>query len=488
MSTKTFQVVKNLSVRDNPGLNTNREEQGLTAGMTIEVDPNSRREVDGFIWWQHSAGWSAERKADGSAVFMEAITPETPTTTEPITPDQPAEPEEVYFAVKTRVKIRMSAGTSGITVEDTYLEPNTVVTVKPNSRVELNGFVWWQHDLGWSASQSADGSTVFLEQVDSPDAVPTASTEPEEPEKTDAPVAVKGSRTGTFSREFRVMLNVNVRDEPGLHGDILPDQLQSGVIIEVDPDSRTEKDGWVWWQHQFGWSAGSNLDSSRVFFGDPNAPVPGSAESMGSSSGVAATDGTISIDSLPQRNALFTRLPVELNLTAWVQYFGNTNFAYTDGGKWGYDGFSQGLHSGFDFGNGTNNYHGAIPVYAGVSGTFVRNNRYGVAVQSGEYLVIYQHVSETNSYVKNNQVWPHTQIGILDPSYGTNRHLHLEVRYKGERYIINPLLLMPEAMRNSLLTNFTRYDMSSANGWSKWQTPLDQPIIVLGGPVIGPRA
>lgn len=492
MSTKTFKVVKPLSVRKTASLNADRVGDGFQPGTVITVDANSRTEADNFVWWQHDQGWSAERKTDGTAVLMEEVA--APAASEPATSPPTSsnnEDDVVHFYVHQPVKVRMSPG--GPEVPDTRLQSNTTIEAVPGSRTVVGRFVWWQHDLGWSPAESTDGTKVFMVQISSPhEAPPELETAPDAAEDEDEatpppPAAVKEGRTGTVRRSFRVMIEVKIRKDPGLNGEELEERLQPGVVVEVDKDSRTEVDGFVWWQHDKGWSAGSNLAGSSVFFGDPDAPAPGSTESQGSSAGVSSTDGTISVDQLPQRNALFTRLPVDINQTAWVQYFGNTNFAFEEGGKWGYASFAQGLHSGFDQGNGTNNFNGAIPVFAGVSGTFIRNNQYGVVVQSGQYEVIYQHVSETTSYNKGGQVKPGTQIGILDPSYGSNRHLHLEVRYKG-KYIVNPLLMMPEAMRQSLLSRFTRYDMCSANGWTQWQTPMDQPIIVLGGPVIGPTA
>ena len=503
MSTKTFKVVKPLSVRETASLNAARVGDGFQPGTVITVQANTRTEADGFVWWQHDQGWSAERKADGSAVLMEEVAQATAAAT-PATTPAPATttstPSDVtYFYISKFVRVRMSAGLNGTPVPDVMLQPDTTIETVPGSRTELDGFIWWQHDRGWSASQSTDGSQTFMEQIDSPHQPPPsyfasldAQGNPPAAEETtddDQPAAaVKVGRTATVNREFKVSISVKIRKSPGLGGEELEERLEPGVVVNVDPDSRTEADGFIWWKHDKGWSAGSNLDGSTVFFTDPNAPDPGSKEAQGTADGVSATDGSISVDALPQRDGLFSRLPVDFNLTAWVQYFGNTNFAFKNGARWGYPAYAQGLHSGFDFGNATANYNPAIPCYAGVSGTFVRNNQYGVAVQSGEYLVIYQHLVNTDSYVKGGQVTPDTQIGILDPSFGSNRHLHLEVRYKGERYIINPLLMMPANMRDMLLNRFTNFDMSSANGWSKWLTPMDQPIIVLGGPVIGPTA
>lgn len=43
----------------------------LEATTVIEVDPDSRTEADGYVWWKHSAGWSAEKSLDGKLVFLQ---------------------------------------------------------------------------------------------------------------------------------------------------------------------------------------------------------------------------------------------------------------------------------------------------------------------------------------------------------------------------------------------------------------------------------
>jgi hypothetical protein len=44
----------------------------VEATTVIEVDPNSRTEADGYIWWNHSGGWSAEKSTNGQQIFLQA--------------------------------------------------------------------------------------------------------------------------------------------------------------------------------------------------------------------------------------------------------------------------------------------------------------------------------------------------------------------------------------------------------------------------------
>ena len=52
-----------------------------------------------------------------------------------------------------------------------------------------------------------------------------------------------------------IVVALNVRSAPGLDSRyILPNvQLRSGQKVIVDANSRTEKDGVVWWRHSAGW-------------------------------------------------------------------------------------------------------------------------------------------------------------------------------------------------------------------------------------------
>jgi hypothetical protein len=73
----------------------------------------------------------------------------------------------------------------------------------------------------------------------------------------------------------------------------------------------------------------------------------------------------------------------------------------------------------------------------------------------------------------------------------TQQHLHLEIRTDNQRYIVNPWLYFAESMRNQVFQKLPAegtYAFYKSSRWDRWQSPLDQPTIIRGGPVIGPRA
>jgi|GEM_PF-601492 len=43
----------------------------IEATTVIEVDPNSRTEADGYVWWKHAGGFSAEKSTNGQQVFLQ---------------------------------------------------------------------------------------------------------------------------------------------------------------------------------------------------------------------------------------------------------------------------------------------------------------------------------------------------------------------------------------------------------------------------------
>lgn len=275
-----------------------------------------------------------------------------------------------------------------------------------------------------------------------------------------------GGTPGPTKRFLVSTLVLNVRSEPSTDArTLLPgEQLRQGEQIEAQVNSRTERVGFVWWQHRTGWSAERKLDNSEVFLVDMNTP-------------------------LPPPPFIFERSPVGLDEMRWFYYYGNTVFAYRYGTQHNYNGYSQGLHGGLDYG-----HPGGIPIYAGVNGVFDYSgserafgpNRVDILI--GDYRIIYGHVSRPVSLARGTRVNPNTVVGTMD--YGA-QHMHLEIRYQNEAYILNPLQFMTEAMRNALISKFPPegiYDFYSSPRWQRWLTPLDQPTIIRGGPVIGPKA
>jgi murein DD-endopeptidase MepM/ murein hydrolase activator NlpD len=171
----------------------------------------------------------------------------------------------------------------------------------------------------------------------------------------------------------------------------------------------------------------------------------------------------------------------------WLYYYGNTVFAFRYGEQHNYNGYSQGLHGGLDFG-----HPGGVPVYAGVNGVWdglgsaFGPNRVDVVI--GDYRIIYGHLAKPANIARGTRIGPNTIVGEID--FGA-QHMHLEIRYQSQTYILNPFLFMTQQMRDNLISRFPPegdYAFYSSPRWRQWLTPLDQPTIIRGGPVIGPKA
>ncbi|MBZ0291812.1 MAG: hypothetical protein K8L99_04520, partial [Anaerolineae bacterium] len=80
VETKRFRVVTSvLNVRSQPELDSKYiTDAKLTRGDEITVEADDWIEQNGFVWWNHGAGWSAERSLETNIVFMEDLTPEIP--------------------------------------------------------------------------------------------------------------------------------------------------------------------------------------------------------------------------------------------------------------------------------------------------------------------------------------------------------------------------------------------------------------------------
>jgi murein DD-endopeptidase MepM/ murein hydrolase activator NlpD len=486
-SKKVFQVGDvEVKVRSAPGLG-GATLKYLPVGQTLEADPASRTEKDGYVWWQHDDGWSAERSVDGSEVFLLESAASAPPTKakKPDLKTKKLAGKKRFEIGSVPVRVRSAPNLQGTTVK--YLDAGTSLEVDAASRTEADNYVWWQHDDGWSAERSVDGSEVFFLES-APSAPPVKAKEP--PVKAKEPAA-KAKEPATKAKKpagkkrFQIgSVPVRVRDAPGLQGASLK-YLDAGTLLEVDATSRTEADNYVWWQHDDGWSAERSVDGKEIYLFEPGQAVSAPAVPSAAPVSVPLPEG----EELPLQGQVFKRLPVDLDQTHWWQYFGNNRFAHQiwqEGKRW-YQ-FSQGLHAGLDFGNSTTR---GVKVYAGVEGTFYKHGTDYYApnsmwVQVGDYLIIYGHLVNPGAFPVGQAVGPDTVMGEIQ--YGGQQHLHLEVRYGDE--IVNPLLLMPEDMRNSLFQKFppsAEYFYTDSS-WTKWQTPLDQPRLKVSGPLVGPHA
>jgi hypothetical protein len=119
-----------------------------------------------------------------------------------------------------------------------------------------------------------------------------------------------------------------------------------------------------------------------------------------------------------------------------------------------------------------------VCTYVGNQRSFTPNR---VDIQVGQYLVILGHLANPDTNLVGKSVTPDTVAGYISSEAG---HVHIEIR-RGSK-IVNPLTLIPEDLRNSLLARFSPANEFQPNN-GQWETPLDQPEIIIGGPLIGPR-
>ncbi|MEQ8677062.1 MAG: peptidoglycan DD-metalloendopeptidase family protein [Aggregatilineales bacterium] len=482
-----------------------------------QIDADSRTEADGYVWWQHAEGWSAEKSIDGAEMYLfpVAVTPSESSTT-----SAPEPSATVKFSVQIQVRVRSAPALSGEHIR--WIDPGSQVVVAADSRIEADGYVWWRHEAGWSAEKSTNGNLTFMTKIVAPVVTPTkpASTTvnqtikdaaqenavdstttstPQKPTTTTTPDKTAGMAEGLSKKAFTIINKVRVRSAATLSGEHVG-WLDPGITLEVDTDSRIETDGYIWWRHSSGWSAERNLENTLTFLAEPGS---GALIDVAVGSGALANingpfpsyiDG-VDINTFPKLNTLFARSPFDLNRVAFWQYYGNNRFSqkiWSQGKRW-YQ-FSQSLHAGLDYGVGSNT--GAVQVVAGVDGgSFVQHitNFYapnGLFVKVGDYTIIYGHVDKPRHFNPGDPINADTVIGeITFGGWDSTNHLHLEVRYKNT-YAVNPILLMSEEMRRSIMARWKPYEQYfySDNTWSKWLTPLDQPLIRLSGSVIGPNA
>ncbi|MBZ0299585.1 MAG: M23 family metallopeptidase [Anaerolineae bacterium] len=446
----------------------------LQRGAEIVVDADAWVDKNGFRWWFHGPGWSAELALDSGLAFMQDLTPEVARIGSPLVedpePEPPADSGESPVSGNTdipfkrfqalgRLKVRSQPGLAQRAISS-VLQAGEVIQPRADAWRELDGYVWWQHGTGWSAERSLDQRKRYMEDL-TPD---IARVEPGTPTPAPLPVPTvpwpKPLPT-TAQRYWVVALGVTIRDEPNTNA-IRTGRLRQGEELLINPASEVEADGYIWVRHADGWSTVRSLD--------------GKEENM------------LNIDALPLIGTLFQQTPVRLEDVEWAQYYGNTSFAYRYGKKKNYDSYSQGLHGGLDLGK-LSLAKANPPVFAAVEGLFDgRGKKFGpnrVDVLVGDYRIIYGHVGSPANLARRTSVIADTVMGVIE---NTQYHTHIEVRYRN-RYILNPLLLMPPALVEEFVGRFPPEDSTfvQTSTWNRWLTPLDQPVIRLGGEVIGPR-
>lgn len=421
------------------------------------------------------------------------------------------------------------------------LEATVIGRLAPNDEIEVlgkaheaDGFRWWQHNWrtaegqwvkAWSAECRLDAlpgtADVYMEKIDAL----TQETDP---------------RAKPVFRDFTPFIVVRppegiyVRKSPSQQSAIIGD-LVVGEIINAYACVVNPVDGLIWRQHDegrhmenrdlacgTGWSAegpanksfepfmvqhgdsfrrlvtpkpaGVRLDPIRPFKQHADDPINASI---------------LDVNQLPLRDAMFEKLPVEVGMI--IQQYGNTDQAFEEGTLRGYDEYSQGLHGGIDLYD-PDAIDGLVPVWAGVTGKIVKPHAFGprsvwVEVETEipklTYHVIYGHLHpETPLLEVGTRIDPGTKLGHIAtkqdlegfpgkfgdfPLRNMTPHVHLEIRYKAQTYILNPLLFFGNTHRDQL----AEFQTQNYQEWHKWQTPFDQPVILRGSKatvgLIGPR-
>lgn len=400
-----------------------------------------------------------------------------------------------FRIVNGPIFIRQEAGT-GATRTKEQLNNGQEILAEAASRTEKGNFVWWKHALGWSAERKLDNSEIYMVEV--------ITTIPEPTATEIAPAATEivpaTQQITPVPQFFRVVDGpIRIRQLPDTSALRVEAQLTQGQQIEVVAGSRTDNDGFIWWQHALGWSVEKTSDDKEVYMQaiDPAAD--------GGRNNTAVNTNTVPTLTLPsgktiERPVLFVQHPVALKDTVWIQYFGNTQFAYKlqferDPARQRMYYYCQSLHGGIDYGNNTP----GAPIVAGMTQGIIekveRNAKSyrpnAVRVTVGEFQVIYGHLGNVPpDLVEGMTVTPEMKMGEIE---ATQDHLHLEVRYKNT-WIINPLLFMSPELSGaftSKFSKFSQYFYSDAT-WTQWLTPFDQPVLKASTPdkavLLGPRA
>jgi hypothetical protein len=381
--------------------------------------------------------------AAGPAEFRGVSRVTIPGDTEPVVITQPTgDPVEYVVTAPSLAALSEPGSEPRLILESQRLTQNERFTAYPATRTDEEGvtYLLTGGDF-WVAEKRSDGSEVY---------------------------ALPASQIPTPTRKFFLVVTDSLRVRTGpsaSHPEAPGGSLARGTQVEVVPDSRTEAGDYAWWQHSRGWSAERKISSNSVYM------MPYDLDS--------------GID-LPEPPWRFERFLLDLNVAQWFYYYGNTIYAFNNGHDHGYDSYSQGLHGGIDFG-----HPGGATVYAGVTGTFAGPGQsfgpFRLDITIGDYRLIYGHLAAPASYPVGATITPDMVMGRIDVNA---QHVHLEIRYQN-RYIVNPLIFFSQTMREQL---FLRFPPTGTRGfyasprWDKWLTPLDQPTLVLAGPVIGPRA
>jgi len=248
-------------------------------GIQDLVAKRFRKQIPNVIWFAWSDGMRNAGIVDAnnqpkpdifSAFFkvVQAANTEVPPTRDP----RFSKPFKVVYRKSLRVR-KAPRVENNTLIADRFLTFGEVVYVDPDSRTASGDYVWWEHEEGWSAAARIDGTEYLMLPLDANGNVIEPTEEvvvlpppPPAPEPAEAPVTTPVTPTPDKIM-FRVMIDgLRVRSEPRTGSDTLTNKrLSIGEIVEVEGDSATNANGFIWWHHAGGWSASRSIDSNQIF-------------------------------------------------------------------------------------------------------------------------------------------------------------------------------------------------------------------------------
>jgi len=174
-----------------------------------------------------------------------------------------------------------------------------------------------------------------------------------------------------------------------------------------------------------------------------------------------------------------------------IQWFGNTETAYTYRSQW-YRG-GQGLHFGIDFSTPCGTKVAAIAdgVVIGFDELQYGSGPHNLLVlHDNEFVSLYGHLLEPPLVALYDEVEQGQVVGLTgDPDLTcTSRpHLHLEIRDRGSYHSYNPVLFIDADWETLALFGPVGFERDLDNP-RQWVTPFDQPVVTFGDPLLNDYA
>ncbi|MBZ0289980.1 MAG: hypothetical protein K8I30_20315, partial [Anaerolineae bacterium] len=130
----------------------------------LDVRPNTRTEIEGYVWWESTLGWVAQERIDRKQVLMIEVTPNVPPFgLEMLAPEEPGDIDgpdilqKRFRVLATSVNVRKNPDISRESLTGARLPQGAEIIANADDWTEAAGFLWWNHGPGWSAERSLDG-------------------------------------------------------------------------------------------------------------------------------------------------------------------------------------------------------------------------------------------------------------------------------------------------------------------------------------------